>query len=59
MVEYSHTELSMRTVAELEKIRDEKTDEYLEAQRKRFSLIGQIQHIQDMIEKEKESLGDI
>ena len=44
-------------LAELEKIRDQKSDEYLEIQRRRFSLVGQVEHIQHMIDEEQKIQG--
>lgn len=57
MSRYNHKDLCNMNLAELEEVRDKKSDEYLEIQRRRFSMVGQVEHIQYMIDEERKIQG--
>ena len=52
MTVHSHPDLCKKTVAELEAIREQKTDELTAMNHRRFSLVSHIEYFQNLIDQE-------
>jgi len=54
MTAYSYKFLIASDIGQLEDIRDEKADELIQLQRKKYCLIAQIEHLQHLVDKEEQ-----